>query len=103
MKNWGLYRAYKSFRYSLARHLPGAWGRYYERKFLGLHAKAAFDEALRRSEGKTCIDLGANVGVYTRKMALKAGRVIDLPPFRCPVDGAGVARGLDEGLKNTGA
>ena len=80
MKKSGLYRTYKYCRYNLLRRLPGDWGRYYERKFLGLHAKAAFDEALRRSEGMTCIDLGANVGVYTRKMALKAKRVIAFEP-----------------------
>ena len=80
MKKSGLYQTYKFFRYNLLRRLPGEWGRYYERKFLGLHAKAAFEEALRRSEGKTCIDLGANVGVYTRKMAMLAGRVIAFEP-----------------------
>ena len=68
MKKSGIYRTYKFFRYNLLRLLPGEWGRYYERKFLGLQSLAAFEEALRRSEGMTCIDLGANVGVYTRKM-----------------------------------
>ncbi|MDE0330628.1 MAG: FkbM family methyltransferase [Nitrospinae bacterium] len=93
MKNSRVYRAYKLFRYSLARRLPGAWGRYYERKFLGLHAKAAFGEALRRSEGKTCIDLGANVGIYTRKMAMAAKRVIafEPDPWACAELRAGVA------------
>ena len=80
MRKLRLYRTYKHIRYNLLRRLPGEWGRYYERKFIGLHAKAAFEEALRRSEGKTCIDLGANVGVYTRKMALRAGRVIAFEP-----------------------
>ena len=80
MRKSGLYRTYKYFRYNLLRRLPGDWGRYYERKFQGLHAKAAFEEALRRSEGMTCIDLGANVGVYTRKMASVAKRVIAFEP-----------------------
>ena len=80
MKNSSLSRTYKYFRYNLLRRLPGEWGRYYERKFLGLHAVAAFDEALRRSEGMTCIDLGANVGVYTRKMASVAKQVIAFEP-----------------------
>ncbi len=80
MKKSGLYRTYKYFRYNLLRRLPGEWGRYYERKFLGLHALAAFEEALRRSEGMTCIDLGANIGVYTRKMALRAKQVIAFEP-----------------------
>ena len=80
MKKSGLSRTYKYFRYNLLRRLPGVWGRYYERKFIGLQSLAAFDEALRRSEGMTCIDLGANVGNYTRKMALKAKRVIAFEP-----------------------
>ena len=80
MKKSGLSRTYKFFRYNLLRRLPGEWGRYYERKFLGLDAKAAFEEALRRSEGMTCIDLGANVGVYSRKMASVAKRVIAFEP-----------------------
>lgn len=80
MKKSGLYRTYKFFRYNLLRRLPGEWGRYYERKFLKLQAPAAFEEALRRSEGTTCIDLGANIGACTRKMALKAREVIAFEP-----------------------
>ncbi len=93
MKKSGLYRTYKYCRYNLLRRLPGNWGRYYERKFLGLDAKAAFEEALRRSEGMTCIDLGANVGIYTRKMALRAKRVIafEPDPWTCAELRAGVA------------
>ena len=33
-----------------------------------------------RSEGMTCIDLGANVGIYAIKMAMGAGRVIAFEP-----------------------
>ncbi len=93
MKKSGFYQTYKFFRYNLLRRLPGDWGRYYQRKFQGLHAKAVFEEALRRSEGKTCIDLGANVGIYTRKMALKAKRVIafEPDPWACAELRAGVA------------
>lgn len=80
MKDYSLYRTYKYFRYNLLRRLPGEWGRYYERKFMGQSAKAAFDEALRRSVGMTCIDLGANIGKYTRKMALSAKQVIAFEP-----------------------
>ena len=80
MKKSGLSRTYKYFRYNLLRRLPGEWGRYYQRNFLRLHAKAAFEEALRRSEGMTCMDLGANVGKYTRKMASVAKRVIAFEP-----------------------
>ena len=93
MKEYGLYRTYKYCRYNLLRRLPGEWGGYYERKFMGLDAKAAFDEALRRSEGMTCIDLGANIGLYTRKMAIKAKEVIafEPDPWACAELRAGVA------------
>ena len=80
MKKSGLYRTYKYFRYNLLRRLPGDWGRYYERNFLRLQTLAEFDEALRRSVGMTCIDLGANVGKYTKKMASVAKRVIAFEP-----------------------
>ena len=93
MKKRSLYRTYKYCRYNLLRRLPGEWGRYYQRKFMGLHSLAAFEEALRRSGGKTCIDLGANVGVYTRKMALRAKQVIafEPDPWACAELRAGVA------------
>ena len=80
MKNSSLSRTYKYFRYNLLRRLPGEWGRYYQRNFLRLQTLAEFDEALRRSEGMTCIDLGANVGKYTKKMASVAKRVIAFEP-----------------------
>ena len=80
MKKSSLSRTYKYFRYNLLRRLPGEWGRYYQRNFLRLQTLAAFDEALRRSEGMTCIDLGANVGKYTKKMASVAKRVIAFEP-----------------------
>ena len=80
MKKSSLSRTYKYFRYNLLRRLPGDWGRYYQRNFLRLQTLAEFDEALRRSEGMTCIDLGANVGKYTKKMASVAKRVIAFEP-----------------------
>ena len=80
MKKSSLSRTYKYCRYNLLRRLPGEWGRYYQRNFLRLQTLAEFDEALRLSEGMTCIDLGANIGKYTRKMALKAKQVIAFEP-----------------------
>jgi len=70
----------KSLKYNVLRFLPGKWGRRYQRKIFGLRARSEFGEALDRSAGKTCIDLGANVGDYTRKMAVKAKRVIAFEP-----------------------
>ena len=75
---------YKLLKYKLLRQLPGRWGRYYQRKYqrkwLRLQARLDFDEAVRRSEGMTCIDLGANTGEFTRKMALRAKQVIAFEP-----------------------
>ena len=71
----------KLFKYSLLRHFPGRIGRRYERKIMRLYARnREFPEAVRRSEGMTCIDLGANVGTYTRKMASVAKQVISFEP-----------------------
>ena len=71
----------KNFRYSLLRHLPGKTGRRYNHKLLRLSAqKIGFEEAVRRTGGMTCIDLGANVGKYTRKMASSSNQVIAFEP-----------------------
>ena len=71
----------KLFKYILLRHLPGRIGRHYDRQILRVHARRReFPEAVRRSGGMTCIDLGANVGTYTRKMASVAKQVISFEP-----------------------
>ena len=75
---------HKLFKYNLLRHLPGRWGRLYQNKYqrkrLSLQAQLDFEEALCRSEGTTCVDLGANIGLLTRKMALRAKQVIAFEP-----------------------
>ena len=71
----------KLFKYAILRHLPGKIGGRYRVKYLRRHAQTRkFPEALRRSRDMTCIDLGANVGEYTRKMASVAKRVIAFEP-----------------------
>lgn len=71
----------KLSKYDLLRRVPGRIGHRYERRYLQLHARTRdFPEALRRSEGMTCIDLGANVGHYTRRMASVAKEVIAFEP-----------------------
>ena len=71
----------KLFKYRLLRHFPGNLGRRYQDKLMRLRARTIeFEEAIRRSEGLTCIDLGANVGIYTRKMALGTKQVIAFEP-----------------------
>ena len=70
----------KYFIYSLLRQLPGKLGRRFNRKFMRRDLKIGFEEAVRRSGGLTCIDLGANVGKYTRKMASGTKQVIAFEP-----------------------
>ena len=74
----------KLVKYSLLRHLPGTLGHRYECKYM-LQTNG-FEDAVRRSGGLTCIDLGANVGVYTRKMASGTKRVIAFEPDPWTVD-----------------
>ena len=70
----------KRLRYGLLRHLPGPLGRRYSRKYKAVLALDEFETAVSQSCGKTCIDLGANVGHYTCKMSLVARRVIAFEP-----------------------
>ena len=71
----------KLFKYDLLRRLPGPIGARYQPKYARCHARTrGFPEALRHSRGMTCIDLGANVGDYTRMMASVAKRVIAFEP-----------------------
>ena len=67
-------------RYRLLRHLPGIRGQRYSRKYNALLALDEFDRALRTSAETTCIDLGANVGKYTRQMASIVREVIAFEP-----------------------
>ena len=68
----------KLLKYRLLRYLPGALGYRYECKYM-LRA-GGFGEALRGCGRTTCIDLGANLGVYTRQMASCAKQVIAFEP-----------------------
>lgn len=66
--------------YAALRQLPGKLGRRYERKYMRREALIEFEKAIHRSEGMTCIDLGANIGEYTRKMASGTKQVIAFEP-----------------------
>ncbi len=68
----------KLFKYRLLRHLPGELGHRYERKHTV--RTGGFEDAVHGSEGMTCLDLGANLGKFTRKMASSAKRVIAFEP-----------------------
>ncbi|MFP7571337.1 FkbM family methyltransferase [Marivita sp. S2033] len=71
-------------KYALLQHVPGAIGLKYRRKLRKLVetpiAEAAFRDALARSAGTVCIDLGANLGQHTRAMAPYASRVYAFEP-----------------------
>lgn len=66
--------------YATLRQLPGKLGRHFEHKYMRRQAMAEFEEAIHRSHGMTCIDLGANIGEYTRKMASGTKQVIAFEP-----------------------
>ncbi|MCY4584452.1 MAG: FkbM family methyltransferase [Bryobacterales bacterium] len=67
-------------RYRLLRRLPGSRGRRYSRKFNAFLALDEFERAIRHTAGKTCIDLGANIGHYTQQLAKFASDVIAFEP-----------------------
>ncbi|WP_185020806.1 FkbM family methyltransferase [Histidinibacterium lentulum] len=63
--------------------LPGKAGRNYRRdlkKRRKSEAEAALMAVLDRISGGLCIDLGANLGVWTRRMAAASDRVIAFEP-----------------------
>ena len=70
----------KTLKYRLLRHLPGGIGHRYECKYKQAVVTNRFEEALRRCRRTTCIDLGANLGKYTRMMASHAKQVIAFEP-----------------------
>ena len=81
----------KLVKYRLLRHLPGELGRRYEYKLMARTDE--FDKALRASAGMACVDLGANLGEYTRKMACRTRQVIafEPDPWTCAALRANVA------------
>ena len=70
----------KTLKYKLLRQLPGGIGQRYEYKYKQAVVRDRFETALHRCRGTTCIDLGANMGKYTRIMASYARRVIAFEP-----------------------
>ncbi|MCY4463608.1 MAG: FkbM family methyltransferase [Albidovulum sp.] len=71
------------YKYKLLSHFPGRVGHRYRGKLTTRKTESAmlqFEQAVKLMEGKTCLDLGANIGNYTRKMALVAEKVIAFEP-----------------------
>ena len=77
--NW--FAKYRTLtKYGILLNLPGDTGQRYRLKRASVLLDIQFDEAIHLSNGKTCIDLGANVGKYTRMMALGTTKVIAFEP-----------------------
>ena len=70
----------KLVKYGALRHLPGERGYRYQRKYWRLVAPREFEKAITRCNGLTNVDLGANIGVYTKIFAARAKRVIAFEP-----------------------
>lgn len=69
--------------YRLMSFVPGKIGYLYLRKHSQsrrVEVKLAFEHALEAAQGKVCIDLGANLGEYTLRMANVASRVLAFEP-----------------------
>lgn len=67
-------------KYKLLRFLPGQLGRHYKGKHRFGDPARAFDAALLACKNMRSIDLGANLGEYTRRMAAHASHVIAFEP-----------------------
>lgn len=74
MSGWRL------FKYRTLRHLPGEIGRQYAAKYNARLTTARFEYALRATEGMLAVDLGANIGEYTRILAARSRRVYAFEP-----------------------
>ncbi|MGI1662803.1 FkbM family methyltransferase [Palleronia sp. KMU-117] len=72
--------AWKRFKYRTLRHLPGRVGRKYETKYAARSTPWRFEDALLATRGMVAIDLGANIGEYSQKLAKSAGRVYAFEP-----------------------
>lgn len=75
--------AFNRTRTRLLKHLPGAKGEKYRKKdraFRRMDCRAEFERAHETLDGAVCVDLGANVGTFTRRMAARAARVVAFEP-----------------------
>lgn len=69
--------------YQLMSLLPGKIGSFFLRKYSESRreeVRADFEVALEKARGELCIDLGANLGGYSLRMANVASRVIAFEP-----------------------
>jgi len=77
------YSRFDRLRYSVLRHLPGRPGLRYEQKYRWSHWRetdALFAESQARTAGTIAIDLGANLGEFSRRLAKTASMVHAFEP-----------------------
>lgn len=70
-------------KYRLLRHLPGPRGQHYARKHRRAHwreTEALFAAAQEATRGMIAVDLGANTGEFTERLAASASRVYAFEP-----------------------
>ena len=70
----------KAIKYSILSRFPGRIGRVYSQKQLKLFSIHRFYNALQECNGLACIDIGANIGIYTKIMAQHAKHVYAYEP-----------------------
>ncbi|MFP4274391.1 MAG: FkbM family methyltransferase, partial [Paracoccaceae bacterium] len=73
----------RRFKYRILQHLPGQRGWHYKRKLRLADygaTEAAFAAAIEGAAGRICVDLGANLGVFSQRMAAHAGKVYAFEP-----------------------
>ena len=74
---------FKKVKYNLLQFLPGRKGLYYQRKVRRANyhkTQAEFTAALEATRGQVAIDLGANVGEFSTRLAETASRVYAFEP-----------------------
>ena len=71
---------YKAIKYNILSHFPGQIGRVYSQKLMRLFTYHRFYYALKECNGLVCIDIGANIGIYTKIMAQHAKHVYAYEP-----------------------
>lgn len=72
--------AWKRLKYNTLRHIPGPVGRKYTAKYNARSTPWRFEDALRATRGMLAIDLGANIGEYSQRLAESARRVYAFEP-----------------------
>ena len=71
---------YKAKKYNILSRFPGLIGKVYSQKLLRLFSYHRFYNALQECNGLVCIDIGANIGIYTNIMAQHAKHVYAYEP-----------------------